>query len=124
MREWWKEKAGPLGTLLLASLIIGSSIGFAARAHADPESVESYAFRNATAVCAMLSNDDSDAGISAVINLLVARGVTYYQAGEVVGLAVFNVCPAYQDRVLDWAHAVTAPVSPVYQAGQVGGAIL
>lgn len=37
-REWLKEKGSPVAALLLASVLIGGSIGFAARAKAEPVS--------------------------------------------------------------------------------------
>jgi hypothetical protein len=102
--EWIKEKAGPVGTLFLASLIIGASIGSAAKAHADPESVNDYTLRNASAICAMLGNDDSDAGITEILQKLWAAGVQPFQSGEVLYQAVHNICPAFEPEVLAWAN--------------------
>lgn len=101
---WVREKAGPVGTLLLASVIIGSSIGFAARAHADPESVNDYTLRNASAICAFLGQDDSDAGIEEVLQKLWVAGVQPFQSGEVLYQAVHNICPAHEPEVLAWAN--------------------
>jgi hypothetical protein len=109
----------PVITLLVASALIGGSIGMAARAHADPESVESYAFRNATAICSMLGQDDSDAGVTAVALKLFAAGVDPKQAGTVLLLAVQNVCPSEMDALLRWAHTVT----PSQASGHIGGAV-
>jgi hypothetical protein len=116
--EWIREKGSPVATLLVAAALIGGCIGMAGRANADPETVESYAFRNATAVCALLASDDSDAGIASIIATLVQHGLSYYQSGEVLGLSALNVCPQYNDRVLDWAHTVTGTgqVSSVWKS--------
>lgn len=114
LAEWWKAKGGPVGTLLLAAVIIGGSIGSAAKAHADPESVNDYTLRNATAICAFLGQDDSDAGIEAVLQKLWAAGVQPFQSGEVLYQAVHNICPAFEPEVLAWAND--------HKSGSLGGA--
>lgn len=101
---------------VLALFVFGTWLSTEAKA----DTVNDYAFRNATALCALLSQDDSDAGIDTIITILKSHGVTDYQAGEVLGLAVKNVCPRYISRVLDWA----TPSAPVYRASEkVGGAL-
>jgi hypothetical protein len=124
--EWIREKGSPVATLLVAAALIGGCIGMAGRANADPESVNDYTLRNATAICAFLGQDDSDAGIEAVLAKLWAAGVQPYQSGEVLYQAVHNICPAYEPAVVAWANNQKSPggsLGGAYQAGKVGGAL-
>lgn len=105
------KRALRLAYLILALLPVAAWAS--GKAHADPETVNDYAFRNATVICALLGQDHSDAGIEAVVAILEAHGVTPYQSGMVIGLAVKNVCPKFTGRVLDWAHTPST-ISPVY----------
>jgi hypothetical protein len=105
---------------LLAFFVLATWLS--TQAKADPETVQDYAFRNATSICALLGQDDSDAGITEVAARLFKAGVEPRQAGEVMYLAVHNVCPAFEDELVAWAHTPSTP-APVYQAAHVGGVI-
>jgi hypothetical protein len=110
-----------LAFVAYGAILAGAGIGFAA-APAKADTVEGYAFRNATAICALLANDDSSAGVTEVARRLFVAGVEPYQAGQVMYLAVDNVCPAEMGALLAWAHTVTP--SPTFQASErIGGAI-
>jgi hypothetical protein len=107
---------------MVASVLIGGSIGMAARAHADPAS-DAYAEKYAGAVCATLDDYPTYAGIQGVVIGIHNDGLSWYQSGEVLGTAVFNVCPRHADLVKSWANTVTSGISPVYSAAHVGGAV-
>lgn len=106
------RRAVRLACLLMATLPLAAL--FSAKAHADPESVNDYTLRNATAICAFLGQDDSDAGIEAVLQKLWAAGVQPFQSGEVLYQAVHNICPAFEPEVLAWAND--------HKSGSLGGA--
>jgi len=96
-REWLREKGSPIATLMLASVIIGASIGFSARAHADPitDRAKTYADAHAAAVCRTLDIYPSIAGIEGIGEAIVGDGLTYREAGQVIGMSVLQVCPIY-----------------------------
>lgn len=83
--------------LLLASLLIGLSVGLAARANADvdPAAID-YAQRNAGAVCAVLDVYPSPAGVIGIAQAIVDDGLSFNQAGQVVALSVLTECPQHQ----------------------------
>lgn len=112
--EWIKEKAGPVGTLFLASVIIGASIGAAARAHADP-AADAYAEKYGLVVCNVLDKYPTFAGITGIAQGIHNDGLSYYQAGNVIGESVSNLCPQYVGLLKAYVKTAGTPtISPVY----------
>lgn len=123
---WVREKAGPVGTLLLASVIIGSSIGFAARAHADPgPTIVSYVGNNGETVCRLIDEEPNVPEVETLVEVLHGKGFTYFESGQIIGLSVVTFCPANLPVVQAYVNKYsTASVSPVYRASEkVGGVI-
>lgn len=96
-REWFREKGSPIATLMLASVIIGASIGFSARAHADPitDRARTYTDGHAAAVCLTLDRYPTIAGIQGIGQAIVQDGLTYREAGQVIGMSVLQICPIH-----------------------------
>lgn len=101
----------PVLLLFMAAVIIGASVGFAARANAEP--VADYTALNAGRVCATL---DEHPTISAVVPLLQAvigdSGFTVEQAAEVVVDSVVEVCPWHMPLLRRFVEA-NKPAAPV-----------
>jgi hypothetical protein len=116
VREWLREKFGPVITLLLCSMLIGASIGFMFRAKAEPLTVEEYAFQNAVAICSLLDHDPSASGVAEVESQLAAHGINPVQSEAITILAVNNVCPAH----LSLLQVLPAP-TVVPAGGAIGG---
>lgn len=96
-REWLREKGSPIATLMLASVIIGGSIGLSARAGADPitDRALDYTDDHAAAVCLTLDRYPTIAGIQGIGLAIVKDGLTYREAGQVIGMSVLQVCPSH-----------------------------
>jgi len=87
-----KEKIVPVLWLMLAALLIGSSIGFAARANASPE--EQYANIVGDVICDQITAHPSIRTISVLGDIVVNEtGWGYYEAGEVIAYSIVNHCP-------------------------------
>ena len=99
--------------LLIAMLPVAA--WFSGKAHADPIS-DTYAAKYAGVVCSVLDEYPTYSGIQGVVIGIHNDGLTWYESGEVLGTAVFNVCPRHADLVKSWAHATTSGISPVYSA--------
>jgi len=89
-REWLRETAGPVITLLLCSVLIGACIGFSARANATP--VDDVAF----------------------LTTIDERGITYTSASKVIG-AVHAVCD-----YLDLGYNLLTTINMVEENSQLG----
>ncbi len=87
-----REKLVPVLWLMTAAIIIGASIGFAARAGADP--TDQYAADNAGAICDALAERPYLSTVTAVLEVIVMdTGWSYFDAGVVLGGAVHEHCP-------------------------------
>lgn len=93
----------PVLWLLLASVIIGGSVGLAARASADPTG---YTIANAGTICAILDETPTFSGVTGVMAAVIADGgFTVDEAAEVVVNAVWNLCPRHQGLILAYGDA-------------------
>jgi hypothetical protein len=93
----------------LAAVLAAAALALIApKAHADPDDV-TYAYANtwAPAVCETLDAYPSYAGVEGVVLGIHEDGLSYFQAGQVIGLAVVNLCPRHLGLVLAWSHAVS-----------------
>jgi hypothetical protein len=109
MRQWWHDKGAPVITLLACSVLIGASIGFMARAHADSGDLVTWAGNNGfqgspqsvilrgALVCADLAEGDS--GEQAAQDLWVHTGIQNIEDARLfVIAAVDNLCAQYDHR--------------------------
>lgn len=100
-----REKVVPVAWLLSAAVLVGGSVGLAARANATP--ALDYAVTHAQKVCRTLDKYPSFAGIEGIADAIVKEtGFGYYDAGMVIGLSVNNVCPEYIPLIQAYADAV------------------
>ena len=84
-------------TLLLALMACLGVVGYAASAHADVDpTAQAYADRYGIAVCETLSDYPTFSGLVGIAEAIEKDGLTGYQAGEVVGLSVSNLCPRFE----------------------------
>jgi hypothetical protein len=84
-------KAFSVGVMTGCLLIVG-----AVEAKADTDSVVyAYAATFAGAVCATLDDFPSFDGINGTAAAIVQDGLTDYQAGQVIGLSIVEVCPRH-----------------------------
>ena len=83
--------------LLMALMAALGVILFAASAKADPDSeAQAYAAEYGPAVCSVLDDYPSVSGMLGIMQAIVEDGMTEYQAGEVVGISIYRLCPEYQ----------------------------
>ena len=89
-----------LGALITAAT--GTAI-----AKADP--VDDYTTASAPAICAVLDQDPSIAGVQSVLVAIMADGVPPRPAGEIVARSVVGWCPSHlpevQAFVAKWSSA-------------------
>ncbi|MGB0971437.1 MAG: DUF732 domain-containing protein [Mycobacterium sp.] len=87
-----RERIIPVLWLMTAAIIIGASVGLAARAEAAP--VEQYSTDNANAICKALAERPYLSTVRAVLDAIVLdTGWSDYDAGVVLGGAVREHCP-------------------------------
>ena len=84
--------------LLLASVLIGGSVGLAARASADPTG---YTIANAGRICASLDEHPTFSGVTGVMAAVITDGgFSVEDAATVVVEAVWNLCPRHKNLLL------------------------
>lgn len=84
-------KAFSVGVITGCLLIVG-----AVEAKAEPDSVVyAYASTFGGAVCSTLDDFPSFDGIVGVAAAIVNDGLTDYQAGQVIGLSIAEICPRH-----------------------------
>ena len=81
-------------TAVAAALVAVSGLFMAPAAQADPYD---------QAVCAVLDDYPNNTGILGIGLALEDEGYTGYQAGQIIGQAVINVCPEYIPLMLRFA---------------------
>jgi hypothetical protein len=87
---------------------IAVAVVAAPAAHADPDyspGVVSYVAHYGGVVCDVLDDYPSFSGIIGVARGIQEDGFTAYQAGEVIGLSVTEICPWHTGLVMRFAHA-------------------
>jgi hypothetical protein len=94
-----REKLVPVVWLFTAAVIIGGSVGFAARANADgfiDEAEASYINRwGPTAICPVIDQFPSTAGVLGVAEGIVEDGFSADGAVDIINTAVWEYCPRH-----------------------------
>jgi hypothetical protein len=91
--------------LLAACIIIGCAIG-ASYAKADTPA-EQYAAQYGGVVCAVLDDYPSGSGVWGIVQAIVGEGyLSYFEAGQVVGMSVSNFCPEHQPSLDEFVAMV------------------
>lgn len=122
LTEWWRERGGPVGTLMVAALIVGSSIGFAARADASP-ATDAYAAQYGTVICQVIDDYPTIGGLTGVLQGVMDHGFSAYDSGVAVATAVWDYCPRHLPLLNEFVKKFATKTSPVYVAGHVGGVL-
>ena len=92
--------------LLMALMAALGVIVYAASAKADVDGAAlAYAERYGGAVCSTLAEYPSISGVLGIVEAIEKDGLSPYQAGEVVGLSVTNLCPQYDGLIRAFASA-------------------
>lgn len=74
------------------------------QAKADPDSmVYAYAATFGSAVCETLDSYPSFGGIYGIADSIAEDGLSFYQAGQVIGLSVSEICPRHLALVRSFA---------------------
>lgn len=83
-------------TAFLLFMMAFGAVVWAASAKADPDSeAAAYAAEYGPAVCSVLDEYPSVSGMLGIMQSITKDGLTEYQAGEVVGIAISDRCPEY-----------------------------
>lgn len=84
-----------VGLLMVLMAALGVVV-FAASAKAEPDSdALAYAAEYGPAVCSVLDDYPSVSGMLGIMQAIVEDGMTEYQAGQVVGISIYRLCPEY-----------------------------
>ena len=81
--------------IFVAAAVAVLSVGLAPLAQADPYD---------QAVCAVLDDYPNNTGVMGVALALKDEGYTGYEAGEIIGQAIINVCPEYIPLMMAFAE--------------------
>jgi len=81
----------------LTTAAIATAMTLAAPAHADPsiESLRGYALAIAPSVCLTVGRHGQEGIIATADAIESETGWTEYEAGEVIGIAVYSSCPQF-----------------------------
>jgi hypothetical protein len=88
------------GTVLMAGASIAAP---SAKADVDGAAV-AYAAAFGSIVCEVLDEYPSFGGIEGIAQAVVEDGLSSYQAGEVIYLAVDEICPRHMPLVMSYAR--------------------
>lgn len=101
-----REDVGPVAWLMAASALMGAAVYFASPAKADTSvAVDTYAVVSAPAICEVLNEYPTTIGLLGVGSAIEEQGgFTATEAGEVIGIAVANMCPRHAPLL----HSFTA----------------
>lgn len=106
-----RRDAVAVGWLLGASALIGAAIYYASPAKADQQDVEAYAAINGPAICSTLDSYPSLSGLHGVTNFVIGDGpFTDFEAGEVIGSAIFGFCPNHIALLGEYTNSYYEPV--------------
>lgn len=121
MREFLREKFAPVITLLLCSVLIGASIGFAARAKAD--SIDAYVAWKADAVCNWFAQHPDASAVAPMFKAISDdTGYNDTDTARVLVTAVGSTCPQYMPVLQRFVDL--NPPAPTYKAsGRIGGVL-
>ena len=85
-------------TLLMILMAALGTVTYAASAKADdgydPESV-AWAAHYAGAVCSTVADYPTTNGLLGIMNTAEGEGLTAFQAGQAVGISIYDTCPRY-----------------------------
>jgi len=87
-------RAFSLGIICGGFLTAGTIAAFPAKADTD-SMVFAYAATYGSAVCSTLDSYPSFEGILGIGQSIIEDGMTGYQAGEVIGVSVIEICPRH-----------------------------
>lgn len=109
-KQWWlstgRERtariydAAAVALLLILAAVFGCIIVLLSAPNAkaddglDPEAV-AWAAHYASAVCSTIADYPSTAGLLGIMESAEEDGLTAHQAGEAVGLSIYEACPRY-----------------------------
>lgn len=97
---------------VLALFVFGTWLS--TQAKADP-AADAYADKYGLVVCNVLDKYPTFAGITGIAQGIHNDGLSYYQAGNVIGESVSNLCPQYVGLLKAYVKAAGTPtISPVY----------
>ena len=108
-----RTKIVPVLWLLTAAVIIGASIGLAARANADP--VDDYTAANADLICNQIAQHPYISTVRGLAEAIAVDTGSYEFAGAVIGTAVRDHCPWNRGTVYRWI-AVSLGAQPTMLA--------
>lgn len=103
-----RDKVIPVAWLMLASLIIGGSVGFAARANADgylSDVEKAYVYAYHDAVCLTLDEYPTGAGVMGVVSAIMDDGFYADDAVDVINAAVGNYCDRHWQLLVNVGKA-------------------
>lgn len=88
-------KAFSLG-MIAGSFLTAGTLVFAFPAKAEPDaSVVAYAATYGAAVCSVLDDYPTISGVIGIGQAITEDGFSMYQAGQVIGLSVLEICPRH-----------------------------
>lgn len=97
-----KEKVIPIIWLFMAALIIGASIGFSARASADPGDVEFLIGKHGYEICGWFDQNGVSGPTLRTLGINVMDkypSITPEEAAEVVYESIDNFCPEFMPAI-------------------------
>jgi hypothetical protein len=96
----------PIAWFIAASLLIGYAA--TGEAHADPTPTAiDYTIINHDRVCNVLDQHPTVDGVTGVVVGIVGEGLTYSEAGQVVGMSVIGWCPHHEPLLHRFIAAYT-----------------
>lgn len=100
--------------MLMALMACLGVVVYAASAKADTDdsAAVAYAAEYGAAVCSVLADHPSVAGLAGIMQAIENDGLTPTQAGEAAALSVYELCPRYS-YILDRFVAIFGPKSGV-----------
>lgn len=105
MKTFVRETLWPVGTLMVASVIIGGAIGMAS-AKADTTS-DRYVAANGPKICALISADPTENGIDTLVFRMMADGLSASEGGAALYTAGVIDCPENLTVLRTWAASPT-----------------
>ena len=94
-------------TFLAAALALAAAVTLAPTAAADEPStaVVAYAATFGGIVCDVLDDYPTTSGIIGIAQAIQSDGLSSYEAGQVIGLSVSEICPRHTALILRFANA-------------------
>ncbi len=109
------------GGLLFGGLVAGV-------AKADPYQPDqvaiNYTLRNGDAVCDVMDEYPSVAGVMGIVEAIVEDGLTPVQAGQVVGMSVTAICPRHTTLMMRFINQFASYSQPAAVITEHVGVVL